>query len=133
MEGKRGGKGEDILGDGDKVGGVGHVEKTVIEVLVGAFGRVELAVINPNIGALLETGLGVLGSVPQEEWLGLSHVDGQGVAVGGDDRRGLDVADDDVLLLLDLQADTDEALGEGAVVSDGCLAWGAGGGSAQGK
>lgn len=71
-------------------------------------------------------GLVGLGGVPEEGGLGLAHVDGQGIAVGGNDGRGLDVADDDVLLLLDLQADAGEAWGKGAVVRGGCLAWGQG-------
>lgn len=41
--------------------------------------------------------------------MGLAHVDGQSIAVGGDDGCRLDVAYDDILLLLDLQADAGEA------------------------
>lgn len=58
--------GVDGLGDGDEVGGVGDVDEAVVEVLVGAFGGVELAVVDPDVGALLETGLGELGGIPEE-------------------------------------------------------------------
>lgn len=60
------GVGVDGLGDGDEVGGVGDVNEAVVEVLVGAFGGVELAVVDPDVGALLETGLGELGGIPEE-------------------------------------------------------------------
>lgn len=116
----------DGLGDGDKVGGVGDVDEAVVKVLVGAFGGVELAVVDPDVGALLGKGVGGVRRCPGEGGLGLAHVDGHGIAVGGDDGCRLDVADDDVLLLLDLQADTGEAWGKGAVVRGGCLAWGQG-------
>lgn len=126
--------GVDELGDGDEVGGVGDVEEAVVEVLVGAFGGVEFAVVYPDVCALLGKGGMGLGRVSGTDGgVGLAYVDGQGIAIGGDNGRGLDVADDDVLLLLDLQADAGEAWGEGAVISGGCLALGTGGGSAQGK
>ncbi|CAF3641856.1 unnamed protein product, partial [Fusarium graminearum] len=72
------------VGDGDPVGSVGDIEETIKEVLVlGEVGG-QLAVVDPDVGGLL---------------------DADGVAVGSDNVLDGQVADDDVLLLVDVEAD----------------------------
>lgn len=77
--------------DGDEVGAVGDVEETVQVVLAGGEVAGELAVVNPDVGDLVE---------------------GDGVAVLGEDLVDLEVADDDVVDAADLQTDTGDGCGE---------------------
>lgn len=76
---------EEGVGDGDPVGAVVDVKETVIVVLAVLHVRREVAVIDPDI---------------------LGGLDVDGIAAGGLDLLDGEVADDDVLLLLDVQTDT---------------------------
>lgn len=72
------------VGDGDPVRGVGDVEEAVEEVLVlGEVGR-ELTVVNPDVGGLLDT---------------------NGITVGSNNVLDGKVANNDVLLLVDVETD----------------------------
>jgi hypothetical protein len=75
------------VGHGDEVGGVGDIEETVEEVLVlRQVGR-ELTVVNPDVGGLLDT---------------------DGIAVGSNNVLDSEVANDNVLLLVDVKTDVGE-------------------------
>lgn len=92
------------VGDGDKSGGMGDVEKSVVEVLARAHVGGEIAVVDPDLGGFLDT---------------------DGIAVGGLDLAELHVSDNDIGDLVDVQSDSGErrALGadDGLVGSDADL------------
>lgn len=45
--------GGNVLRDGNVIGSMGHVQETIVKVLVAGQGRVKLAVIYPDICAVL--------------------------------------------------------------------------------
>lgn len=70
------------VGDGDEVRGVGDIEETVVEVLVlGQVGG-QLTVVDPDVGGLLDT---------------------DSITVGSNNVLDLEVANNDVLLLVDVK------------------------------
>lgn len=72
------------VGNGDPVGGVAHVEQTVVVVLVGREVGREIHVVDPDVGGLL---------------------DADGIASLSNDFAAGNVLDDDVLDILDVEGD----------------------------
>jgi hypothetical protein len=75
---------EVVVRNGHEVGGVGQVDQTIVLVLVALPGGGQVAVVDPDV---------------------LGEVDGDGVTPGGLDLADGHVADDDVLLAEEGQAD----------------------------
>ncbi len=82
---------EEVVGEGDEVGAVGDVKQAVVEVLVLVPVGGQVAVVDPDV---------------------LGRLDADSVAVRGGDLEDLHVAQDDVVGLVDVEADAlDRAAG----------------------